>query len=395
MSLERDLVAFSFMLPQRRGVMKQPVMAILALTAAMASQAGAQSATLDPNPAMNNADMVAWQLFVQVNASAAAPGNNNALFETWASDSDTFRPNPVWPATPSRTVLSPPALLLVKPLPPGLQPRVVPGGGEEVRRNKPTFDFIVQNNLYTRAGLRQAFASGKPIIFPTDSIEVKANWAQVETVNSELYHVNTASDGKQYALVSMHIISKQVPNWTWATFEHQNNPGRCDYIGCNDSFGATVPNVAPEPTSKFGEVYPACQKTPAVLTMFQSANLDAVWQNYCLKGSQVDFTTPTGVPTLLGNTVPEAGFVNTSSCLTCHARAAFDILGRPTPNAGFLNQQQFPELCPVPNQSIDACSPNGTPLISWFWKNQESPNQQMRYMQSDFVWAVPFKAIGQ
>jgi len=375
--------------------MTRPITAILAAAVVLGSQAAGQSATADPDPAMNNADMVAWQLFVQVNTSAATPGNNNALFETWASDSDTFRQNPVWPSTPSRTVLSPPALLLFKPLPPGLQPHVVPGGGEEVRRNKPTFDFIVQNGLYTRAGLRRAFASGKPITFPVDSIEVKANWVPVETVNPALYHVNTASDGKQYALVSMHLISKQVPNWTWATFEHQNNPGRCDYLGCNDSFGATVPSVAPEPASQFGKVYPPCQKSAALLAMFQNAKLDAVWQNYCLKGSQVDFTTPTGVPTLLGNSVTENGFVNTSSCLTCHARAAFDVLGRPTPNAGFLDPQQFPTLCPVPNQSIDACSPNGTPLPSWFWSNLGGPNQQMLLMQADFVWAVALRAIGQ
>jgi hypothetical protein len=374
--------------------MRRMTMALLTIATALMSEAGAQSTSNDPNPAMNNADKVAWQLFVQVSAPAATPGNNNALFETWASDGDTFRTNPVWPSTPSRTVLSPPALLLFKPLPPGLQPRVLPGGGEEVRRNKPTFDFIIQNNLYTRAGLRQAFAASKPITFPTDSIEVKANWVPVETVNPALYHVNTASDGKQYALVSMHIISKQVPNWTWATFEHQNNPGRCDYIGCNDSFGATAPRIDPEPASQFGKVYPACQKTPELLAMFQSGNLPSEWQNYCLKGSQVDFTTPTGIPTLLGNSVTESGFVNTSSCLTCHARAAFDVFGRPTPNAGFLDPQQFPTLCPVPNQSINACSPNGTPIASWFWANQGTPNQRMLLMQSDFVWAIALRAIG-
>jgi hypothetical protein len=369
--------------------------AALATPIALASNACAQPAPADPNPGMNNPDRISWQLFVTVNGPAATPGNNNALFETWASDGDTFRRTPVWPATPTPAELSPPALTLFKPLPPGLQPRVVPGGGEEVRRNKVTFDFIVNNNLYTRAGLRAAFAAGKSISLPVDSIEVKANWVPVETVNPALYHVNTASDGKQYALVSMHIISKQLPNWTWATFEHQNNPGRCDYIGCSDQFGATVPFVAPEPVSQFGRVYPPCQKTPAAQAMMASGRLDNVWQNYCLKGSQTEFTGPTGIPTLLGNSVTENGFANTSSCISCHSRAAFDVLGRPTPNAGFLDPSQNAALCPVPNQSIDACSPNGTPNISWFWSNQGTPNQRMLFMQGDFVWAIPFKAIGQ
>jgi hypothetical protein len=372
--------------------MRHGLLAILAAVAATTSQAGAQGT--DPNPAMNQPDQVSWQLFVQVTAPAATPGNNNVLFETWASDQDTFRPNPVWPATPTPTELAPPALSQLKPLAPGLQPHVLPGGGEEVRRNRTTFDFIVKNNLYTRAGLRQAFAAGKTITFPTDSVEVKANWVPAESVNASQYHVNTASDGKKYALVSMHLISKQVPNWTWATFEHQSNPGRCDYIGCSDNFGATVPYVAPEPTSQFGKVYPPCQKTPALLALFQSGNLATIWQNYCLKGSQVDFTTPTGIPTLLGNSVTEDGFVNTSSCLTCHARAAFDVYGRPTPNAGFLNPAQNPTLCPVPNQSINACSPNGTPIPTWYWTNPGTPNQKMIYLQADFVWAIPLRAIG-
>ena len=62
---------------------------------------------------------------------------------------------------------------------------------------------------------------------------------------AKLYHVNKASDGKEYALVAMHVISKLVPNWTWATFEHRDNPGRCDVLGCRDAFGAQQSVVAP------------------------------------------------------------------------------------------------------------------------------------------------------
>ena len=43
----------------------------------------------------------------------------------------------------------------------GLLPALPPGAGqgqmEEARHNKPTFDFIVQNNLYKRSGLKAAF----------------------------------------------------------------------------------------------------------------------------------------------------------------------------------------------------------------------------------------------
>ncbi len=187
--------------------------------------------------AMNNPDQQAWQLFATVNAGAASAGNNDVLFETWARDADIFRPNPVWPAAPPRMALGPRALSLLTH--PGLKMEVVPGGNnlvsEETRRNRAGFDFIVNNNLYKVSGLKAAFAAGKPLAFPVDALEVKANWVEVgqlKTFNgfsgtpaqaAKIYHLNSAA-GKQYALVSFHIISKLVPNWTWATFEHKDNP---------------------------------------------------------------------------------------------------------------------------------------------------------------------------
>jgi|HubBroStandDraft_6_1064221.scaffolds.fasta_scaffold30704_3 hypothetical protein len=338
----------------------------------------AQTRAADPDPAMNAPDQVAWELFVQVNAPAATQGNNNVLFETWASDGDTFTQNPQWPGTaPSPKVLKVPALIARAPRQPGLEPRVLPGGTEEVRRNKTTFDFIVQNKLYLTSGLVAAFKAGIPISFPIDSIEVKANWKPITPgMDTSSYHVNTASDGKQYALVSMHIISKAVPNWTWATFEHKDNAGRCDYIGCSDKFGAVVQFVAPK--TPLGGQYPACAKTAAVKKLFSDGKLDSVFDNYCLKGSQTDFITATGLVTRLGNSVTEHGFVDSSSCMTCHSRAAFNAGGQDVYGAGFIGN----------------ASPNGAPLASWFWNNPGKPNQTMKAMQADFVWAIPLNAIG-
>jgi hypothetical protein len=269
-------------------------------------------------------------------------------------------------AEASPKILSIPALIRFAPRVPGLQPHVIVGGGEEVRRNKATFEFIYCNKLYNRTGLRNAFAAGTPISFPTDSIEVKAVWVPVDRVSDpSLYHVNTAG-GQQYALVSMHIISKKVPNWTWATFEHKNNAGRCDYMGCRDTFGATTTPVSPQ--SPVGGQYGPCDKTTALKKMFSDAGLPAYWENYCLKGSQVDFTTSTGVPDLLGNSVIEDGFVRTSSCMTCHTRASVKSDGNPGQGAGFLPSGQ---------------SPNGTPNPSWFENT----------LQTDFVFAVPLMAV--
>ena len=224
--------------------------AFVGVTVASLGLVGISVAQTYPNPAVNNPDEQSWELFMTVNANAASAGNNNALFETWASDGDTFRPSPVWPSGAAQMQIGPRALSLV------LQqahlrfaPQVVPGGktlvGEETRHNKPDFDFIVQNNLFKVSGLKAAFVSAKPIAFPVDSVEVKANWVEVDRLKefngftgtpveaAAAYHVNSTG-GKQYALVSFHIISKLVPNWTWATFEHKDNPGRCDVLGCKD-----------------------------------------------------------------------------------------------------------------------------------------------------------------
>lgn len=341
----------------------------LGLAVVAALPARAQSTA---NPAVEEPDRIAWQLFATVNAPAASAGNNNATFETWASDDDTFRRTPTWPSGQSPMQLKVPALVRLAPI----KPRVLPGGSEEVRRNRDAFDFIVANHIYTRSGLKAAFASGKPIVFPETAIEVKANWVPVAQVSdASLYHTNTASDGKTYALVAMHVISKLVPNWTWATFEHRLNKGRCDYMGCRDAFGA-VRQFEP-PKAPTGGIYPACEKTPAIKQIFARANLAGLWENYCLKGSQVDFVTPTGVPTLLGNSVTEDGFVSTSSCLTCHSRASVSSTGADAQGAGFVNNS----------------SPNGPPDPSWFWNNPGKSNQSMKAFQTDFVWAIPLLAI--
>jgi hypothetical protein len=393
-------------------------LAALAIAGTLIGSANAQ--TPDPDPGVNNPDMVSWQLFALVNKSVPGVGNN-AVFETWASNEDTFQTNPKFPGasgppncgqplvaaapggiqvaaiTPvaSPKILNVPALEALAPRPPGLQPHVIPGGtedqaSEEVRRNPATFNFIFCNKLFTRAGLRAAFAAGQPISFPLDSMEVKANWKPAGNRSPTEYHINTASDGKRYALVSMHIISKMLPNWTWATFEHKDNPGRCDFIGCHDKFGAVVQNVRAHDSA--GGQYDPCVKTPALKKLFADAGLPSLWENYCLKGSQVDFVSATGVPTHLGNSITERGFVDTSSCISCHSRAAVNARAVPiSTDGGFLDPPQPAALCP--DGANAPCSPNGVPNPAWFWSNPGQPDPTMLALQTDFVWSIAFHAI--
>jgi len=385
----------------------------LAMALALAGTARAQS--VDPDPAFNNPDKLSWQLFTLVTPSVPGP-HNNVVFETWASNEDTFDlkkfpgsagdpsctppvvvaggpvpPPPAVTPTASPKILNISALAESAPREPGLQPHLLPDGSQETRRNKATFDFIFCNKLNTRAGLRAAFAAGQPISFPTDSIEVKADWVPAGNLSPSDYHINTASDNKPYALVSLHIISKQVPNWTWATFEHKDNPGRCDFIGCHDQFGAVVTDVKPHDPNSPGGKYNPCTKSVALKKLFADAGLPALWENYCLKGSQVEFVTATGVPTHLGNTVPEGGFVKTSSCITCHSRAAVDSSGQATTGAGFLSPRPA-ALCPDGPGVL--CSPNGAPNPAWFWNNPGQPNQSLLALQTDFIWSIPRLATG-
>ena len=248
------------------------LMASIAAAGATFALAGIGHAQSDPNPAVNNPDRQSWELFMTVNTAASGPNNNNAVFETWASDGDTFKPTPAWPVGQPQVEIGERALgLVLRRAHPRISPQVLPGGrdlvGEETRRNRPDFDFIVNNNLFRVSGLEAAFQAGKPIAFPVDLIEVKANWVAVDRLKefngfdgspaeaAKAYHINSA-DGKPYALVSFHIISKLVPNWTWATFEHKDNPGRCDVIGCRDTFGAATQDVAPLSPVEFQHALP-------------------------------------------------------------------------------------------------------------------------------------------
>ena len=64
----------------------------LALAAAALSVGPAPAA--DPNPAMSRPDQVAWESMAQI---ARPAGSDNVVFETWASDADTFVDKPRWP----------------------------------------------------------------------------------------------------------------------------------------------------------------------------------------------------------------------------------------------------------------------------------------------------------
>lgn len=340
------------------------------------------------NMALNDPDQMSWRLFLEVNARS---GGSQALFSTWASDHDTFQMTPVFPDATTPLAHHDPVLG------PAIQTADgPPAPTEEVRRNRVAFDYIVENNLFTVSGLVAAF--GRVLTFPTGAIEVKTNWLPIEDVPEftlnrvtaaevqNLFYVVPDSDGNLHALIAMHLISKIVPNWTWATFEHELNPGRCDVIGCADTFGAVEARVIPNEEPNQG--YQDCRISDALSDLFATADVDPLFQNYCLKGSQTEFTDNTGLPVRLGNSVTEAGFLDRSSCMTCHGLASFNEQGLPTTGAGFIAGQA--QLGPI--------------QPSWYWSfvphyaNPEDLTPRLisatRVATSaDFVWSIPFCAV--
>jgi len=322
-----------------------------------------------------------------VSPSTAAP--RKVAYETWASDQDIYVVKPcdplkpvqpcnlpAWPSARAAKVLESSTIghdqsaraalaagkATVQAIGPSQGCRA-PGGlgtgnaaansgfpvsgcvGEEVRRDRASFNYIVNNGLWSQAGLVKSFNGGPPVAFPANALNVKADWIPVTTlatwlgkpasfVKANFYTaLGSVSEGAPpsvlMAMTSMHVSIKApgYPDWVWANFENAYTPGRCDLTGCVDNFGAAKPVVAPN-KQDWGQ-YGACAKTPAATAMLRKAKVAPIFANYCLTGTQVGYGTSAN-PTLLGSPIIEPLNADVpmarSSCISCHAAAAFDVV---------------------------------------------------------------------
>ncbi|WP_141502426.1 hypothetical protein [Rhizobium sp. J15] len=257
------------------------------------------------------------------------------------------------------------------------------GGFGETRMNRSTYEFIKRNCLWSAQGMQryaQAILDGKklPLVFDPDSIEVKAAWLDLKAHNipnekwREYYSTTwkDPADGveKVYGLTSLHIITKDVSNWFWASFHHKNAPEN-DAFETEDSYGM-----------------------PPVLK-------GTVWEKYKLGGTQTDFVKPTGEPTILSDYYVEFGFQK-SSCISCHATSAIGVkmpdFPRGGPNQAKATCLLGTNISEVPcNELIDSrlfesgklIRELGAPLPEWFEEDGKKA-----YFQTDFVWSIPFRA---
>lgn len=379
------------------------VLGSMAVAAHGADRPECRSGQPVPNPAVNCPDRFAWERFVEVVSPTSGGG---VMFQSYSTDADTFQcppadletcrrdPSakgcPVWPSAyrePRPSLRTQRASQVVTaagaPAPTaqdsGFDCWAVPNT-EIVYRNKATFDYIVAHGLWYVEGIEAAFERGFVYDFPTGALEVKTNWIPLTAAQIAGGRFYTMKQGDQtLGLIAMHVSTKDLPNWFWSTFEHVDNLGRCDFLGCHDSFGF-VPADVPSRPRELCQTYPPGEITPELAAMM--ARVDPVFRNYRLKGSMTDFTTATGSPILVGNSVTEAGFVQTASCMTCHARAA--VQATASPPQGLSPYPNIAGFTPE-NQSY-----NGTPNPDWYY----SGNNPLRRwaVQTDFVWAIPFKA---
>lgn len=75
-----------------------------------------------------------------------------------------------------------------------------------------------------------AFANNFQVTFPTDAIEVKANWIMISDAQKGDFYTAVDSEDQLWGLVAMHILTKDIPNWHWATFEHASNSCYSTYL---------------------------------------------------------------------------------------------------------------------------------------------------------------------
>ncbi len=292
----------------------------------------------------------AWELWI----AATCPVNQSkypyVVWENWIEQAQMYPPDPskglVVPnaaatsgeamhllhASPLTLIKNPKLLTVVPGLlgganencnkastPPKGQPNLMIC--EEVRLNGLTEDYIAGNDLWNRSGQAQTALYAEEIEFPAPSVEIKSDWIELSSIGlnckklppgfTSSIHVETVN-GNCFGLAGMHLISKLLNQWIWATFEPQNlttNPNRCKVLGCTDLFGSNPALTHGANTAL----------TNRLATLMYAANLAPEWFNYRLDGVQTGFLNPE----LLGNSIIEgenAGVPLTqASCISCHA----------------------------------------------------------------------------
>jgi hypothetical protein len=348
----------------------------------------------DSRQAANDSDEYAWRLFVALNwpadmarrvadPKAALGAQRPVAWESWENASAVYRedggdPGP-WDTGRVSTVpdesrfetFSLKEIPIVRHIVGGkMVPLTDPAARArrltEIRMNRAAFEYIRANELYNVDGQLRLISSGRVVGFPSAATEVKAKWRPIRDDERTRYHTVTVrlADGSErlYGLTALHIVSKALPQWFWATFEHVDNPT----LPGND--GWQLPS-----SDRFAcaGVSDNCNRAPRGIGLEGT-----VWQNYRLRGTLTRFVDDANRPLLLANSELEAGMQRTSSCMTCHARSSLALVGG------------APVRLPVFEAAagIERRGPVGLPSAAWF--EDPSNHRKRLFEQLDFVWSL-------
>jgi hypothetical protein len=376
--------------------------AVAALLATLAARAPAEiewsTPWIEPRDAAaaaERSDEYAWRLFValdwpadeharKADPSAAFGADRPVVWETWQNVADVFlddgrKPAP-WAAAEPRVAdarrfetgslkdLANPKHIVNGTMVPLLDPIAGAKRLTEIRMNRVTFDYIRARGLYDQEGQLRAVADGRGVHFPAGATNIKARWRPITDAERSRYHTLavTLADGSRrlYGLTALHIATKDLGHWFWATFEHEDNPTLADNEGWQ---------LPSRDTFACGGEAADCNGVPRGIGLE-----DTVWRHYRLRGTLVRFVDARNHPLLLANSELEAGMQRTSSCITCHARASIGIVaGTPTRLPIFEStEMEFP----VRRGYV------GLPQAQWFGGSE--PGAQPLFQQLDFVWSL-------
>lgn len=384
--------------------MKGPMVCCALLGAPLATHAlDWQEPWLEPHSATaaaRRSDEYAWRLFVALNWPADPKGGSAdrtvplgtdgpVVWETWQNAEDVYREDgadpgqwPSGPPAPREASVRRFETLSLKDFPnarhivngvmvPLLDPLADAGRLTEIRLNRTIFNYIRTRELFNVEGQLRAVANGNKVAFPYGSREVKAMWRAIGAAERDRYHTLTVTlaDGSRrlYGLTALHIASKDLPTWFWATFEHVDNPSLPDGEGwrlpSRDAFACRSGAAD-------------CNRPP------RNVGLEGtVWRFYRLRGTLTSFVDPAGAPRRLANSQLESGFQETSSCITCHARASIGS------RAGTV--LRLPVFASAPQASANGFEVRhgftGLPQADWF---AAAGARRAQIRPLDFVWSL-------
>ena len=364
----------------------------------------------DPPAAEAHSDEYAWRLFVALNwpadtaaraadstAAFGAAADQPVVWEVWENAQDVYLddgadPGPWVTGRPvARTAAEsrfetfslkdfPNARHIVAgKMLPLIDPAASARRLTEIRMNRAAFEYIRSQELYNLDGQVRVAAAGQIVKFPPASTEIKAKWRPIRSDEQARYHTVKVrfDDGTErlYGLTALHIVSKDLPQWFWATFEHADNPTLPGAEGwqlpSSDHFACA------------GETAKDCNRAPRGIGLEGT-----VWQYYRLRGTLTRFVDASSRPLLLASSELEAGMQTTSSCMTCHARSSIALVrGEPT-RLPVFDLRPPGEAGTTAPAAYERRGYVGLPLAQWFGDPGDANSGTALFRSLDFVWSL-------